>query len=377
MKGMHVFNVSIQWKMTLLYTGLLVALLLTCGVFIYLSVARFLTMYVPHTLAVSLVEALQWHLLQSVLLSVFAASIVALIVGLWVARHLLRPIAAITATAGRIRGSGDLSQRIPVPAGLRQDEVGVLASTFNTMLEQLEKSFKAQQQFIADANHELKTPVTAILGHANLLRRRGKAHPELLAEATTAIIEEGERMHHLILDLLRLAAVGSARIMLQEAVSLEQVSQTVVKELRILAQEQKISLIFTSSGSALPAVLGDQQALKQLVTNLVENALKWTPAGGSIQVVIRQERQQHQVFVVLEVCDTGCGIATEELPHIFGRFYRVEKARTRDRGGSGLGLAIVQEIVASHRGYVVVQSEPDHGSLFSVFLPSCSTSTPM
>jgi signal transduction histidine kinase len=298
----------------------------------------------------------------------------AILAGLVLAGRLLRPIARVTETARQIGSSGDLSRRITLSSRLHHDEVGRLTLTFNSMLEKLETSFKAQRQFVADASHELKTPLTAILGHANLLRRRGKTNPELLEETTSAIIEEGERLHRLTLDLLELARLDERPSRIVEDVNLAELAEVVVAELRPLAEAKAVHLDLLKStpengGSEPILVGGDRDKLKQVILNLLENALKFTPPGGKVTAKAAQEEYQGQAKAIIEMRDSGCGIEAEYLPHIFERFYRADSSRNRPAGGSGLGLAIVQEIARQHGGEVEVESQPGQGSTFRVWLP--------
>jgi len=298
------------------------------------------------------------------------ALVVAIVAGLWLAGRLLRPIARITATAQQIGSSQDLSQRLALTwVKPKQDEVGKLTITFNTMLERLEAAFKTRQQFVADASHELKTPLTAILGHANLLRRRGKANPVLLEETTAAIIHQAERLHRLTLSLLELAQADEKRVLVRQELSLIELVSEVVKEVTPLAQTKAIQLSFTSPQEIPLLVAGDRDKLKQVVLNLIDNALKFTPPGGQVRVNTSQELKDQKEVILLEVEDSGCGIATTHLPHIFERFYRAEISRSRGSGGSGLGLAIVQEVVRQHGGEIEVQSQTGQGSVFRVYLP--------
>ncbi len=316
------------------------------------------------------VDEVQDRLIDVLVEGMAVAVALALAAGVWLAGRLLHPITRITDTARRIGASGDLSQRITPTTRPPQDEVGLLAATFDTMLERLERAFAAQQQFVADASHELKTPVTAILGHANLLRRRGKTNPELVDEAPTAIIEQAERMRRLTLDLLTLATPGDHPERVAEVVSIEQVITDVAKALVPLARERAVQLTLPGAIDTVTRVLGDRDQLKQLVVNLVDNALRYTPAGGQVQVTAWQESHGLDQAVVLEVRDTGVGIGADDLPHIFERFYRVDKARSRAAGGSGLGLAIVQDVAYRHGGTVMVESQVGQGSVFRVLLPA-------
>lgn len=327
------------------------------------------------------------------------ALVLAIVAGLGLARRLLRPIDKITETAHRIEASGDLSRRIPEAHHSKEkftfDEVSRLAATFNAMLARLEKSFLAQKQFIADASHELKTPLTAILGHANLLRRHGKTDPTLIDEATTAIIQEAQRLHRMTMDLLELArseekshktAGENPWTKPFEVFSLTGLAIEVARELQPIALERGLELKI-GDGTEEERLLrnpvyieGDPARFKQVIVNLVDNALKFTPSGGVVKLIIRQTSTSlpgapsHPSQAVLEVIDSGAGIPSEALPHIFERFYRVDQARSHSlvgiSSGSGLGLAIVQEVVKQHQGIIEVTSQPQVGSCFRVLLPA-------
>ena len=315
-----------------------------------------------------IVDEVQDRLLDVLLAGIAIALILALLIGLWLAGRLLRPIARITDLAQYIGASQDLSGRITQVQ--RRDEVGRLTVTLNSMLERLEEAFLAQQHFVANASHELKTPLTAILGHANVIRRHGSRHPDLGAEALQEIIAQAERMQQMVQDLLLLAESSQNEEMGRERVSMRHLAHTVIKELAPQACEKMIQVMTTNNREEEAWVLGERHLLKQVVANLVENALKFTPAGGNVGVSTWQERSGAKQEVVLEVRDSGCGIAPTEVPHIFERWYRVDKTRTRATGGSGLGLSIVQAVVERHGGTVSVISQPGQGSVFQVRLPA-------
>lgn len=316
-----------------------------------------------------IVDQVQDRLVDVLAVGIAVALVLAMIIGLWLAGRLLSPIAHITLTAQQIGSSNDLAQRIATSKPPQRDEVGRLAVTFDTMLERLETAFLAQQQFVADASHELKTPLTAILGHANVVRRHGTHHPNLAEEAIHEVIVQAEQMQRLIEDLLALAQVDKGGEVIQDRVSIGQLVQEVVKEFTPLAQNKSIQLTMTTQQDASTFVLGDHNTLKQVVINLVDNALKFTPTGGQVDIDCHVETNDHEQIVVLEVRDTGEGIASTEIPHIFERWYRVDKARTRAAGGSGLGLAIVQATAQRHGGNVSVESILGQGSVFQVRFP--------
>lgn len=279
----------------------------------------------------------------------------------WLAARSFAPIQQLAQTARRIQ-AGNLHQRVPVPPA--HDEVQYLALTLNEMLDSLEQAFNRQRRFVADASHELRTPVAVIRNKAGV----ALLGTPTLAETTTVLQEirgETERLSHLINDLLMLARgdEGQARFE-HEPVQFDHLVETVVAAAEVLASERRIYL---SVQVCEPVVLiGDEARLIQVVMNLVDNAIRYTNPGGSVQVRVTKG----PTAACLIVQDTGIGIAPEHLPHIFERFYRADPARERTgSGSSGLGLAIVEWIVRMHGGTVQVASQVGRGSCFTVLLP--------
>ena len=277
------------------------------------------------------------------------------IVGRLLAAQALRPMDTITQTALAISRADDLDKRIPQVGP--QDEVGRLVQTFNIMLDRLERLFRAQQRFIADISHELRTPLTTIRGNVDLMRRMDC----LDRPSLDAIQAESDRVIRLVGDLLLLAQADAGQTIRREKVELDTVMLEVFRQTRPLAEG--IELIIGEEDQAV--ILGDADRVKQLMINLVDNAVKYTPQGGRVTLgLCRTERE-----AVLTVADTGMGIPAEDLAHIFERFYRVDKARSRTAGGTGLGLSIVQWIAQAHGGRIDVQSEIGKGTTFTVRLP--------
>ena len=288
-----------------------------------------------------------------------AAVALAAAVGWLSAHRALKPLDTITETALQITRTDDLSRRIAL-TGVAHDEVGRLALAFNDTLERLERLFNTQRRFLADVSHELRTPLTTIRGNVDLLRRMGGADEMSL----DAIQSEAERMSRLVGDLLLLAQSDAGTLpTARQPVELDTLLFEVYREAQVLAGNVDLSI-----GEIDQAiVLGDRDRLYQLLLNLVSNAVKYTPEGGKVSVGLSKVND----WARLVVTDTGIGIPPEELPHVFERFYRVDKARTRSQGGSGLGLAIAQRIANIHGGRIEVASDGvnGHGSTFSIWLP--------
>ena len=280
--------------------------------------------------------------------------------GYWLAGAALRPIQEATATALEITRTGRLDRRVPV-RGQRNDEVGRLISTFNEMLDRLGELFERQRRFSADISHELRTPLTTILGNISLLKRpRGlpqEERDEMLAETEA----EAQRMRRLVTDLLLLTQADADMTLSRERVELDTIFLEVYQQARRRATSIEVRILHEDQ----VVVWGDADRLRQMLINLVDNAIQYTPAGGRIELSLECLSNQAQITV----SDTGQGITPEDLPHIFDRFYRADKARSRAAGGAGLGLSIVKWVVEAHHGEIDVSSTVGVGSAFHVRLP--------
>jgi len=310
--------------------------------------------------SLAVVDAAQGTLL-TVLIggAIFAMTIAGLAVSLTTYRA-LSPLESVTETALQITRADDLSRRIPYQ-GPSEDEVGQLITAFNQTLSRLENLFHTQRRFVADVGHELRTPLTVIKGNVDLLRRMGCADDEALA----GIENEVDRLTRMVGDLLLLAQAESGKLPLDERlVELDTLVLEVLQQTRVLARD-RISLRLGDIDQVL--VCGDRDRLKQVLLNLISNAVKYTTPGGDVVVGLGKVGERAR----LTVSDTGPGIPTEELPHIFERFYRIEKSRTRssDGKGFGLGLSIAYWIVRHHGGQIDVDSKEGQGTTFCVWLP--------
>ncbi len=288
--------------------------------------------------------------------------------GWWITRRTFSPIEDITETAYRIGVNNDLAERIATDPG-SNDEVSRLGRAFNAMLERLEKSFKAQKQFIADSSHELRTPLTVIRGNVDLLKRN--PDPQNQAESLQAIERESARMQRLVQDLLLLAQADARQTVDLVPLQLDDVVLEVFKETRVLADQRGQHL---KLGNFEPVTVeGDRDRLKRAILNLVDNAIKYTQEQGEISISLIAGKQWARVVVA----DNGLGIEAREQPLVFDRFYRIDKARQRTQGiaggGTGLGLAIVKHIVEAHGGRISLESETGQGTTFTIWLKNSST----
>jgi len=308
------------------------------------------------------VEDALHQLLLILLIAVPAALLVASAGGLFLANKALRPVDAITQIARRI-GSGDLSQRIRIKRA--NDELGRLASTFNEMIAKLEKSFRQVKRFTADASHELKTPLTILRGEVEvgLKKKRGlKEYQRILASN----LEEISRMSRIVEDLLTLSRADMGELTMErEEIELSTLAREVWEDLQMMAKKKRVQLKFMDDG--FTRVEGDPLFLRQLILNITENGLKYTPAGGEVALKVKGDRDQG--VVRLFVSDTGVGIPQKDLKRVFDRFFRVDTARSRETGGTGLGLSICQWIAHAHEGQIAVESTVGKGSTFTVTLP--------
>ncbi|HNP85641.1 MAG TPA: ATP-binding protein [Kouleothrix sp.] len=279
--------------------------------------------------------------------------------GDWLTRAAFRPIDEVTRTAQSIVRAEDLSLRVPVPP--TQDELQRLTITVNDLLARLEVLFSAQRRFVADVSHELRTPLAAMQGNLEVLDRGAARDPELLAESLADMRREVARLIRMANDLLLLAQSEAGIQLHYEPVELDTLLLEVHRDLRPLTGGVQLHI----GEEDQIVVQGDRDRLKQALLNLGINALQHTAPGGSVTLSLAQ----HDGVAELSVADTGAGIAAEDVPHIFERFYRADRARSRNRGGAGLGLPIVKWIAEAHGGQVHVTSTPGVGSRFSITLP--------
>ena len=272
----------------------------------------------------------------------------------------LRPVSEMTETAQAIALSRGFSRR--VSAGNPNDELGQMAQTFNEMLASLEEAYSAQQRFTADASHELRAPLTAIRGNLDLLNRV-KDMPEQERRQTLAQVHrEVERLSRLVNDLLALARADAGQTLEVRPVELDTLLVEAHRQARTMANGITVRLDYLEP----TIVQGDEDRLKELLLILVDNALRYTPEGGTVTLSLRHEPP----WAVMGVEDTGIGIDPQDLPQVFDRFWRADRARSRDSGGTGLGLAIAKWIVDRHGGEILVSSTPGKGTRLTVRLPA-------
>jgi signal transduction histidine kinase len=237
-----------------------------------------------------------------------------------------------------------------------------LIQTINRMIERLESSFKRMAEFTADASHELKTPICAMRGEAEVLLSKERSNEEY-QEALAHLIEQFDRMNQMLNDLILLSKSDSSQIQLRTSpLRLDFLISSITSLFNVLAEQKRIDFVVGPLEEVV--VKGDEGRLQQLIANLIDNAIKYTQEG-SIQVTLEKDEET----AIIRVKDTGIGIPGEEQEKIFNRFYRVDKSRSKETGGVGLGLSIAEWIAQIHHGRIEVESELNHGSTFTVYLP--------
>lgn len=299
-----------------------------------------------------------------VFLEIIAATLVTTAtISIWIARRVTRPIRDMSELSRQIAKSGDITAFVPVE---RRDEIGELATSFNQMIDRLREEERIRQEFISNASHELKTPTMAIGSVVEALQAGAAEDPELRKKFLGSLENLVDRQTSLLSDLLDVALLDStAKQRWQAEVSLSDTIRDTVDQVRHSADRKQIELVVYIPEEEF-VIIGNAIQLQRAITNLVSNAINYTPPHGRVTVTTTKIDGN---FVEIRIEDTGTGIDAKDLPHIFERFYRTDKARSRQSGGTGLGLAITREIVARHSGVIRVESTPGKGSVFSVTLP--------
>ncbi len=292
----------------------------------------------------------------------------------WTVTRSFRPLGRVEKTAAAI-AAGDLSRRVEIenPA----TEVGRLSGSLNTMLAHIEHAFAARtasekkmRRFVADASHELRTPLVTIRGFSELYRHGAIQTPEDVGTAMSRIESEAKRMGELVEDLLMLARIDEQRPLQLKPVDLLIIGHDAVLDARATARDRTFAVVGLDGGPGTPAPsVGDEAKLRQVVANLMGNALRYTPEGSPIEIMVGTRAEGAATYSVIKIRDHGPGISEEEAPKVFERFYRADSSRDRNTGGSGLGLAIVSALVASHEGTVRLEQTPGGGATLAIELP--------
>ncbi|HEY4423558.1 MAG TPA: heavy metal sensor histidine kinase [Pyrinomonadaceae bacterium] len=283
--------------------------------------------------------------------------------GYFLARKSLAPVASMNSQTQRISAE-NLSARLDVTNP--RDELGRLATTINDLLTRLENAFKEQQRFIADASHELRTPLAVLRGETEVALGKTRTVEEY-QQSLSLIQDEAERLSRIVEDLFILARqpINTRAALNKERVSLNDAVRDCARAAQVLAFRKGVRLKLENDSPSI-ALNGDEDLIKRMLLNLLDNAVKYTPAGGEISLALVRQNGNAEIVVR----DTGIGIPAEAQSRVFDRFYRVDKARARTMGGAGLGLSIAQWIVEVHGGSINLASTPGHGSTFTIVLPT-------
>lgn len=313
--------------------------------------------------------ALSGEMFSIILDAMLIGLVIALALGLLLARAMVMPIQSLTRAARRVAG-GDFSDRLESKA---KDEIGVLSRTFNDMavqlkstLDNLNQSERMRREFVANVSHELRTPITSIRSYAETLQDQENLPAETQKEFLAVIVGESDRMTNIVQDLLTLSKfdAGSADFSFTYFPP-EKALLSVSNALALEAQRHSHLFTVDIPEQGLPEIRGDRARLEQVLMNLVSNAIKYTPDGGHVWLSARREGDGVQI----SVRDNGIGIPEADAPHVFERFYRVDKARSRESGGTGLGLPIAKEIVERHGGSITLTSVLGAGTSVTLYLP--------
>ncbi len=321
--------------------------------------SRYLTIAVAYPL--DEINHAMRNLFRILVLLIPIALLISIVGGLFLASRSLKPVDDIVKVTREIT-AGSLDRRIPEPKS--NDEISRLVKTLNDMIDRLQRSFERMKQFSADISHEFKTPLTIIRGEIELSLSKNKKASEL-RKTLANILDEVVRLSNMVEDLLTLfkSDIGQIKFNFKE-VNIDKLIKDLLEDIYVLAEGKGVKIKVKLLERAI--VMGDEMRLKQLFLNLIDNAIKYNKKGGEVTISVENKDN----LVNISISDTGVGIPKEELNLIFERFYRVDKARSRDGGGVGLGLSIAKWIAESHGGKIEVQSELGRGSKFSVILPS-------
>jgi signal transduction histidine kinase len=330
-----------------------------------LSRDRMLLVAAPRPTRVPVLDIFKDELLVPILEGGVIALLLSLILAYALSRWVADPLQQVVVAARQYPSGGADSVSLRGPR-----EVQALTSAFNSLVKRVQSTQKSQRDFVANVSHELKTPLTSIQGFAQARLDDTADTPEARRQAAQIIYNEAGRMHRMALDLLDLARLEAGTADLDmSAVDLGVLLRSIVEKFTPQAQRAGVSLQLTLS-EPLSALTGDGDRLAQVFTNLVDNALKFTPAGGQVTLAARQAGAEMEISIT----DTGTGVAQEALPHLFDRFYQADRSRAGgEKHGAGLGLAIVQEILQAHGGRISVRSEVGHGTTFVIHLPLAAT----
>ena len=305
-------------------------------------------------------EQLLHRLLMTLLLGLPVVLAVVIFGGYILTKRALRPVQTMMRATQEIT-LNQLSRRLPTLSS--DDEIAHLATVLNQMIARLDESFQNTTRFTADASHELRTPLTIIRGELEAILLDRKLEPDL-RDSLASLLEEAERLVRIVEGLFALSRLDTGEAQTERVrFDLAKLAETTAEQMCLLAEVKHIDLVYDTSHDV--EIEGDRSRLKQVVVNLLDNAIKYTPEHGRVSLAVRSQNGS----ALLEVSDTGPGVSEAALPHLFERFYRADEVRSREIGGAGLGLSIVQSICTAHGGNVSATNTPPNGCRFTVELP--------
>ena len=344
------FKFSMSFKINFIYSLLYIVLFYLAYIISYKTLLIYIEHY-PDSMALTVTNYINFlPLLLIISLGIF------ILLGNYIVHKLLKPIKDMTDCVKDINGTS-LNR---LDTNVAKDELKDLAITFNEMLDRLELYMNQQKQFVSDASHELRTPIAIIQGYTEMLERWGKDDPAILEESINSLSQETANMKELLEKLLFLSRSDKKTLKVEkEPFNLSVLCHEVIKETGFIDDEHDILAKITED----VMLSGDRGLIKELIRILVDNALKYTPEGGSITLGCNISKQN----VILSIQDTGIGIAREHIPHLFERFYRIDEARNKSTGGTGLGLAIAMQIIKVHDAQISVTSELNQRTSFLIF----------
>ncbi|MGG3470073.1 HAMP domain-containing histidine kinase [Neobacillus pocheonensis] len=288
-----------------------------------------------------------------------AAILFSAISGFFLSKQLLKPVRDLARAMKRIKENG-FQGRMELYA--QKDELTDLTNVFNEMMDEIEKSFMKQKQFVEDASHELRTPVSILEGHLSLLNRWGKKDPAILDESLDASLQEVSRLKKLINDLLLLTRAENPRIKIEDKANIHHILPPLIKNIEIVHPDYQFRLDLESQ---LPLARISEQHLEQILIILIDNSIKYSSENKKIWISAKQIGNE----ILLSVTDSGIGISNEHIPEVFNRFYRVDKARGRENGGTGLGLSIAKRLIMKYNGSISIDSKEGAGTKVNIILP--------
>lgn len=352
------FKSSLSFRIAVTYSVLIIFILTGFSVALYYGITVFFASPLGN---IEITKAELKELVIWVVGAGFFISLAIISLGKKLSDKLISPVRKMAEDVKKI-SSKNMSLRLD--ENKAKDELKDLANYFNSMMDEIEISYNKKNQFVSDASHELRTPISVILGYANMLERWGKTDPSILDESIAVLISESKNMQNLVEKLLFLARSDKGTLKIDKTeVDLIEIAEEVFKETEIIVTDRKFEFIKKIKKAKISA---NYDMIKQLIRIFMDNAIKFTDTGGKIKLEILGSEKE----ITFRIVDDGIGISQSDLPKIFDRFYRADKARSSDRGGTGLGLSIAKLIIVSHEAKVHINSDEGLGTTVNITFKS-------